>query len=248
MFWRVASKARSARVQIEGSYHGCTAFLVGGSPRLRELDLRLLRLPGAWSMAINNAAVMFEPQAFIALDAAGCFNPNIFNNPRVLKLFNYNRWSDLVSGKRLCHYPNTLFFDMKDETQMMMSEFCQLEGPLAFWSSTFFTGLAALYQLGFRRVNLLGCTFDTKGYAHGRDADEYDQARNLDFMGSVVKTFRELLPMLEDEGMAVRTCHENSALADFCPYVSYHDALSECAVAATSVEYNDPRSSFDAKK
>lgn len=199
-------------------------------------------------MAINNAAVLFEPQAFIALDVPSCFNPNIFSNPRVMKLFGYSRANDLVSGKRLCHYPNTLFFDMQDETQMMMSEFCRLEGPLPFWSVTFFTALAALYQLGFKTVNLIGCTFDSKGYAHGHDGDEYEKARNAIVLDDTVTKFKELLPMLEDEGMQVRTCHDNTALADFCPYVSYQQALSESSLAATAVEFNDPRSSYQLKK
>jgi len=199
-------------------------------------------------MAINNAAVLFEPQAFIALDVPSCFNPNIFSNPRVMKLFGYSRASDMVSNKRLCHYPNTLFFDMQDETQMMMSEFCRLEGPLPFWSVTFFTALAALYQLGFQKVNLLGCTFDSKGYAHGHNGDEFEQIRNFDVMTDTVGKFRDLLPMLQDEGMQVRTCHAGTALDDFCPYVSYEGALTECSLAATAVEFNDPRLSPQFKK
>jgi hypothetical protein len=188
-------------------------------------------------MAINNAAVVFEPNAFIALDTARCFNPNIFANPRILKLFNYRRHDDMVSGKRLGLYPNTLFFDLKDETQMMMSEFCALEGPLPFWRATFFTALAALYQLGFKTVNLIGCTFDDANYAHAHPIGEDDKAVNENVMKETVELMSQLQPMLLDEGMEVRTCHLKSALDGICEHIPFHEALSECCMQTTSLEY-----------
>lgn len=243
MFWRIASKARSVRVPLEGCFLGCTAFLAGGSPRLHEFDLRLLRFPGVWSMAINNAAMVFEPQAFIALDTAMSFNPNIFTNPRIMKLFNYARFDDRIDGKRLCHFPNTLFFDMKDESEMMMSEFCSLEGPLPAWKATFFTALAALYQFGFRTVNLIGCTFDILGYAHQHHGSEKDQQYNERVMKETVDSLKILIPMLSDEGMNVRTCHRKSSLDEICEYVPYDLALSECCLSSTKVDFDGPKHS-----
>lgn len=236
-WWRVATAARSSRVALEGFYGGSSAFLIGGSPRLLKLDLRLLKLPGIYTMAINNASVVIEPQAFIALDTSKCFNPNIFLNPRVMKMFTYSRHDEIVGGKRLCTYPNTVFFDVQDETQLMMSEFCKLEGPLPYWRVTFFTALAALYQLGFMNVYLLGCTFDAPGYAHGHQQRDVDRAFNENVHEETIEYLKSLMPLLRDEGMKVVTCHQNTALDGICDYVSYHDAVSEVCLGANPFEF-----------
>lgn len=237
-FWRVMSKARSTRVAIEGSLSGATAFLIGGSPRLLRLDLRLLKLPGVWSMAINNAAVVVEPQAFISMDASKCFNFNIFSNPRILKLLSYGRSFEVVGGKRLCQYPNTVFYDVQDENQMMMSEFCKLEGPLPFWRNTFFTAIAALYQMGVKDVNLIGCTFDTSGgdYAHGKEIQEHQSSDNQVLYDDTVEKLKNLIPMLADEGMIVNTCHEGTKLDGICDYISFEDAISLVVTESTKIE------------
>lgn len=240
-WWRVHSRARSTRVALESTMVGATAFLVGGSPRLLELDLRLMKLPGVWSMAINNAAVVFEPQVFISTDIASCFNYNIFSNPRVMKMMNYSRHDNEVDGKRVCLYPNTFFFDCSDEKEIIMSEFCSISGPLPVWRQTFFTALAALYQLGFRRVYLLGCTFDTSGgaYAHGKDIKDNQLAANQVNYDDVVEKLKTLIPMIADEGMSVSTCHDGTSLDGVVPYTPFHDAITNVVTEATSIEFND---------
>jgi len=222
---------------------GASAFLVGGSPRLLELDLRLMSLPGVWSMAMNNAAVIFEPQAFISVDMASCFNYNIFSNPRIMKMMNYSRHDNVVDGKRLCLYPNTFFFDAQTEEEVMMSEFCRLEGPLPLWRQTIFTAIAALYQLGFRRVYMLGCTFDVSGgaYAHGKDITDDQKQRNQKQYDDVTESLRELVPRLSDEGMELSTCHDGTVLEGIAPYVSFTDAITQVVTEATSIEFNDYR-------
>mgnify|MGYP000751875876 CR=1 FL=1 len=240
-YWRVHSKARSHRVAIEGQYRGASAYLVGGSPRLLDLDLRLLRLPGCWTMAINNAAVIFEPDCFIALDTARCFNFNVFSNPRILKLINYSRHDEMISGRRLSHYPNTLFFNLDDEVKSPMWEFCRLDGPLPFWRNTFFTALAALYQLGFRQVFLIGCTFETNigSYAHQGEIRDSDRTANQELYDDTVDKLRQLVPMVRDEGMSISTCHPDSPLDGVVPYVPFEESVSRVVIDSTSVEFND---------
>lgn len=239
-WWRVYSKARATRVALSGIYSGCSGFLVGGSPHLLDLDLRLMNLQGVWSLAINNAAMVFEPQAFICLDMPACFNYNIFSNPRIMKMVNYSRHDDMVCGKRLCNYPNTLFIDGQDEHEMTMSEFCRTDGPLPFWRNTFFTALAAMYQLGFSKVNLIGCTFDTSDgvYAHGDDPGDDSRQSNQIIYDDTVEKMRVLVPKLEDEGMFVRTCHPNTALDGICPYIPFTKALTEVVTDSTGIGYN----------
>lgn len=239
-YWRVTSAARSTRLAIEGQYLGATGYLIGGSPQLLSLDLRLLKLPGIWTMAINNAAVVFEPDAFIALDSAHCFNFNIINSPRVLKFFNYSRSTEVVSGKKLCHYPNTLFFDLDQDDNMMMSEFCRISGPLPYWRNTFFTALACMYQLGFKKVYLIGCTFDTsKGaYSHDSRISQLDIDHNQEFYNDTVDKIKQLFPMLSDEGLDIYTCHEDTALDGIVPHCSFEKSISSVVTECTSIEFN----------
>lgn len=234
--WRVYSGVRAVRVGLEGAFAGATAFLVGGSPRLLELDLRLLNIHGCWSMAINNAAVVFEPQAFICLDTVDCFNRNIFTNLRIQKFINYARYNELVEGKALCKYPNTFFFDMIKEDDVLMTEFCKLDGPIPFLRSTFLAAIALLYQLGFMRVYLIGCTFDvSKGaYAHEYDIGDDDKASNQIVYDSTVDHLRILVPRLAEEGMEIITCHEMTSLDGVCAYRSFNDAVSSCAIESSS--------------
>lgn len=238
-FWRVHSKARSTRVALEGAYQGSTGYLIGGSPRLLELDLRLLRMPGVWTMAINNAACVVEPDAFIALDVTSCFNNNIFSNPRIMKMMSYVRHDNEVSGRRACSYPNMFFFDLGDETEIYMSEFCRKTGPLPYWKNTFFTALAAMYQLGFETVYLLGCAFD-QNYAADAKITEVERESNKRVYDDTVEKIRKLIPMVNDEGMQVYTCHEGTPIQDVTPYVPFEESISRVTTRATSVEFNIP--------
>lgn len=240
-FWKVWNKARSTRIPLEGNFAGCSGFLVGGSPRLLEVDLRLLKLPSCWSLAINNAAMIFEPDAFVAIDKVSCFNNNIFTNSKIMKFLNYSRSSELISGKRVCLYPNTFFFDMQNESEMMMSEFCRLDGPLPFWGNTFFTAIALMYQLGFKTIHMIGCDFDTsKGsYAHGKDISRSNSRLNQEIYDDIVEKMKTLVPILKDGDLEVKTCHSNTVLDGICEFNDFVDAIGSVTRASTCIEFND---------
>lgn len=190
-------------------------------------------------MAINNAACVIRPNAFIGLDVAGCFNNNIFSDPCILKLMNYVRHDNEVSGRRACSYPNTFFFDVEDETQIYMSEFCRKSGPLPYWRNTFFTALAAMYQLGFETVYLLGCAFD-QNYAQDSRLSAVEIENNRRLYDDTVQKIRQLIPMVNDEGMQVYTCHQGTPIEDAVPFVPFDESISRVVTRATSVEFNIP--------
>lgn len=241
-YWKVFSSARSTRLAIEGLYSGADAFLIGSSPALLDLDLRLLRAPGVFSVAINNAATIVEPQIFICMDTTKNFNTNIFTNPRVMKFINYSRHSEQIDGRKIRTFPNTVFFDfVVGEEGPMMSEFCRIEGPVPFWGSTFFSAIGVLYQLGFKRIFLIGCTFDTSksSYAYDHHLDEDDRLKNQALYDDTVEKMKTLVPMLDDEGMSIITCQPNTSLDGICPYVEFDEAISECSRSATSLRFNE---------
>lgn len=192
-------------------------------------------------MAINNAAVVVEPQAFISIDAPSCFNWNIFTNPRIMKFFNYSQHAAIVDGRRLCHYPNSLFFDIQDESEMIMSEFCRLEGPLPLWGNTFYTALACLYQLGFKDIYLIGCVFENKSgdYAHGNQLTDEEREFNTIQYNGVIDNLKQLMPLLIDEGMSIKTCHLNTPLDGICDFIEFEDAISNVVTKSTSIAFNE---------
>ena len=120
-FYRVHSRARSTKVSIEGLYDGCSGFLIGGSPSLLDIDGRMLKMPGVISVAINNAALIYRPDIMISLDSVETISWNLLSDARIMKMMNYNRSFEEVDGKRLCQYPNTLFFDLLGEDDITMS-------------------------------------------------------------------------------------------------------------------------------
>lgn len=248
-FYRVHSRARSTKVSIEGLYDGCSGFLIGGSPSLLDIDGRMLKMPGVISVAINNAALIYRPDIMISLDSVETISWNLLSDARIMKMMNYNRSFEEVDGKRLCQYPNTLFFDLLGEDDITMSEFCSTHGPLPFWRNTFFTALAAMYQLGFKRVYLLGCTFDsTQQYAHGESISKKAQDHNKSRYAELVEHLMNLLPLVKDEGMEVFNCHPDSPIEEVCPHITFEDAVGEISSRATSVHFNQFRHIIDVRK
>lgn len=239
VYYRVHSRAQRHRVAVEGLYNGASAFLVGANPKLLELDLRLMNLPGVYSMAINNAAAVFEPSSFIALDQPRCFDFNILTNPRIMK-FMSNHHSDLcVEGQRVCRFPNILFYD---EGEVTHEEFCQKEGDLPSWRNTFFAALCCLYQLGFSEVYLVGCTFDIdqqKPYAYKHDLSDNLIEYNRRTYDQAVDILKALAPKVSDSGMEILTCHEGSSLDGIIDYVPFPDAVGRAVRKAAPIRHNE---------
>ena len=203
-------------------------------------------MPGVISVAINNAALVHEPDIMVALDSVNTISWGLLNNPRILKLLNYSRAFEEIEGKRLCYQPNTLFFDLLGEQDITMAEFCSPHGPLPFWRNTFFTALAAMYQLGFKKVYLIGCTFDaSSSYANRQQISDRARKHNESRYRELAEHLKTLLPMVKDEGMEVFNCHPDSPIEDVCPYVPYEDAIGEIVMQATSIPFNEFRHAAD---
>ena len=227
-------------MRLEGMFTGASAFLVGSNPALLNLDLRLMKMPGVWSLAINNAAIVVEPNAFIALDDAHCFNFNIFANPKIMKFLDYE-WTDSnIEGERLCRFPNTMFFELTDRIQE--EDFCTIEGSLVHWSNTFFTALHLLYRLGFSNIYMIGCVFDIdkeKQYAYDQKLSDELIKRNSNAYSDAVNKMRTLAPRLYDEGLDLCTCHEGTGLDGIVRYVKFEEAIGDVSRKSGSIVSNE---------
>jgi len=70
---------------LRGFLAGGSAFLLGGGPSSRLLDLNKLKSRGIWSMAVNNMAGSFHANSFICADPPSKFHHGIWLDPTVMK-------------------------------------------------------------------------------------------------------------------------------------------------------------------
>jgi hypothetical protein len=62
------------------------AFIVCGGPSANKLPLEALNQRGIWSIAVNNMAAHFRPQAFVCSDPPSKFHDAIWTDPCVMKI------------------------------------------------------------------------------------------------------------------------------------------------------------------
>lgn len=64
---------------------GKSAFLLGGGPSTKSLDLDQLRQRGIWTMAVNNMAGHFHANSFVFSDPPSKFSDGIWLDPTIMK-------------------------------------------------------------------------------------------------------------------------------------------------------------------
>ena len=93
-----------------------------------------------------------------------------------------------------------------------------------------------LYELGFSRVFLLGCDFkmdDQTKYAFAQDRAGGAIKNNTNTYRMLNERFDALQPVLQNAGMQVFNCYEDSGLRSF-PFCTYEDALEAAVVVPES--------------
>lgn len=77
---------------------GRPAFLLGGGPSTKALDLSLLKQRGIFTMAVNNMAGHFHANAFVHSDPPSKFHDGIWLDPTVMKFVPAPKFSDRGRG------------------------------------------------------------------------------------------------------------------------------------------------------
>ena len=233
---------------------GATTFLVCGGPSLKHQDLTQLERRGVWSLAVNNAAGLYRPSAFICADPPSKFHNGIWLDPQVMKFIPIPklspkrgklRWKTENGFQHLDttanDAPNVWGFDRRSWMAPDDSFFLD---PQAAWgnhndgvlrtgeSKTVCTMLLAvrmLYYLGSRTIFLLGVDFGMSpehGYAFNQARDQAAcDSNNQQF--SIVNDW--LCRMQNDGvfsrfGLKIFNCNQHSGLRAF-PYVPYDAAV-----------------------
>lgn len=73
---------------------GASCFIVLSGPSINELDLSKLRRRGIFTIAVNNAACLVRPNAWIYVDTPNKFHESIWMDPAVLKFVHWRHLND----------------------------------------------------------------------------------------------------------------------------------------------------------
>ena len=214
----VDARGQNADV-LRGSMRGASVFLMCGGPSLVTMPLDLFRQPGILTAAVNNAAVVFRPNIWFAVDGADRFHESIHRDPAVMKFqrrscaagaFRTRRDGKWVStGIQTRWMPNTWFYEHSKHFDA--TEFLTATRPA--WGikgqntcSVMLVALRLLYWLGVSRIFILGADFTMtpdKTYAFDEPKAAGACASNNRLYATLNKLFAELQPHFLKAGLEV---------------------------------------------
>ena len=215
-------------------FRGQAAMLVGGAPSLASQPLELLARRGVLTMAMNNAALHFQPSLWCSVDRPECFEPRILLDPRIMKFANSAHADTKLDARynnlRFTEMPNTYFYLLQDNVPW--AEYLAARREVPWYSNTLFTGIYILYHLGVRRIILAGSDFgmDKNGsmYVHNTKLSALENKWNTDLYDSQVHELRRLKPVFEAAGLEFYDCSANSRLSQVYKHVSMEEAIELC--------------------
>ena len=215
---------------LQHTFAGKTAMLVGGSPSLREQPLHLLEQRGVVTMAINNAALHFRPTMWVSGDRPECYEPQILHDGTIMKFAPNMYANHKIHGRHYDEFPNIYFYIQEDSVPW--DEYLSHRQGVPWYSNTLFVGIHILYQLGFRRIILAGSDFGFSKngamYAHDAKLGNLEKKWNLDLYNSLVRELRMLKPILEKGGLTLMDCSKYSRISQTYEHITMEEAADLC--------------------
>lgn len=254
-------------IDLSGHLAGVpAAFLIGGGPSINDLDLEAMNRRGIWSMAVNNVAghPRLRPSAFVHGDPPKKFHNGIWQDPTIAKFQplpkmkrgrgSIRHWKDgelLPSGRTVLDCPNIWGFQRRSWFQPDGTFF---KGPVS-WGNlqvgvertglektacTLLMAIRVIYELGCRKIFLLGVDFDMgKKYS-------FEQGRTVEAIDSNNSQFRTVNGWMksmvangafEEAGLEIYNTNPRSGLEAF-PFCGYSDAIDHCLQGFPSEPFN----------
>lgn len=185
----VTDRHKNPTHALRGMLAGGAAFLVGGGPSLKDLDLSRLLDRGMFSLGINNVAGLVPVNAFTCSDPPNKFHWGIFADPRIMKFLPIPKLGRGRNRGQLRIKENGEFRDAEicavdcpnvwgyERRSWLMPDATFFTEPSASWGNqqvgvdrfgqrktacTMLLGIRLLYYLGARTIFLLGCDFRMK--------------------------------------------------------------------------------------
>jgi hypothetical protein len=217
-------------IDLQNVFAGQTAMLIGGAPSLKEQPLELLSKRGVLTMAMNNAALHFQPTLWVSGDRPECYDPTILLDPRIMKFAPLAHAQVTVEGRRYWQIPNVHFYMPQDS--IPWDEYLGMRNTVPWYNNTLFVGINILYHMGIRRIILGGSDFGFSAsgdmYAHNTELGSLEKKWNLDLYNSLVRELRMLRPVFEAAGLQLMDCSKNSRISQTYQHISLEQAVELC--------------------
>ena len=221
---------------------GGTVFLVLNGPSLdAETRALLAHRPGVVTFGVNNGAHGFRPDLWACVDGPERFMGSIWQDGRILKFvpaeFLDREWG--VPGRTVADCPRVVGYRRNE--RFSAARFLT-EGSINWGNhkrhgggrSVMLAALRIAYELGFRRVVLVGCDFRMTAeqrYWFAEQRTPQAIRNNQTIYRKLEDYFTALLPVFRAAGFAVVNATPGSALTVF-PQV---DLKAEVAAASVDV-------------
>lgn len=226
---------------LQNLYRGASCFLVCGGPSTNDQNLSLLNQRGILTAAVNQAgATQVRPNVWFSVDQPAHFHEAIWRDPAITKIVKWHwrtksfreRLGDTwVNGEtRTKHCPNTWF--LKWRTGWNANTF--LTDPRPTWGtdkdrpeedperaptrSVMLVAVRVLFQMGIRKIYLLGADFHMtkeQPYSFGGMGDKAKARSNNRAYGWMNRRWHEVRPHLEAYGLQVLNCAPGGNLTAF---------------------------------
>ena len=229
MFYRFTKSGSRIAVDFDGLYQDQTVFLLGGSPSLAKMPLELLRKPGVVTLAVNNVPCIFErPNLWVCADKPPCFSPHIYASPDILKFTSIGRCNAVVgeTDKKIHQFPSMFFFGLYE--RFTIHNFLDPHRDIVWWKSVFPIALQLAWRLGFRRVFLVGCSFNgkSKSYAWKTTLTDYEKNHSQRTYDTDIRRLEKLKPVFDAHNFEVVSSTPNGRANDLLGYVTLEEAVS----------------------
>lgn len=255
---QVTTVGRQPSHALRGLLAGSPAFVVGGGPSLAGVPAGTFRLPGLFSIGVNNAAAMVRTSAFICSDPVGKFHSSIYTDPTMMKFIPIPKLKprtsirlkddgEFVVGPPLVECPNVWGYAKRGWLSTDHTFFTEPsatignfdEGVTRFGPGTkkgVLTLLAAMrlaYYLGARTIFLVGCDFhmdEATPYAFGQAKAPGEVLNNNERYEIISAWLHDLRGTFREFGLTVYNTSPVSKLEAF-PHYPLGDAVAFARVA-----------------
>lgn len=231
---RPTRKGQNRLADLTGLFDGQTAMLIGGAPSLKEQPVQLMEQRGVLTMAMNNAAIHFQPDMWVSSDRPECYEPRILLDPKIMKFAPIGH-ADTQLGPEYLSYryadmPNMFFY--VQELGVPWEEYLEPRKGVPWYNNTLMSAIHILYQLGIKTIILGGSDFgfSKQGdmYAHKTDLSDLQRKWNIDLYNSIVEELRILKAYFESKGLTFMDCSKNGRLVHTYTHLTMEEAVAVC--------------------
>jgi hypothetical protein len=230
LFIHYTRKGAKRIVDMQDTYTGRTAMLVGGAPSLKEQPVELLSQRGVLSLAMNNAGLHFRPVLWASGDHPACYEPRLLLDPTITKFAPISYAETEVLGRKYREMPNMYFYI--PEANVPWDEYLSSRRGVPWYNNTLFVSIHVLYMLGVRRIILAGSDFgfskDGNMYAHSTQLGDLERKWNMDLYNGLVREIRMLKPMFDRAGLTLMDSSKNSRLSQTYKHITLEEAVGYC--------------------